>query len=135
MLGLEHARQRLTAALADHNDDLAFAGLVLGKTTVDAILFGILAYADVVPATLGMVSFWQCTGKKAVAAYLRDLELTGTGAGTAFAYRGGKSYDGDFILDRGATVVDDVGGEGKLIDLESWVSHLLTHALGPMGSS
>ena len=37
-LGLEHARQRLAAALADHDDDLALAGLVLGQAAVDAVL-------------------------------------------------------------------------------------------------
>ena len=71
------------------------------------ILFGFLMYTDVVPATLGMVSLWQCTHKLQAAVLTRDLVLQGTGAGTAFAYRGLKSYDGDLILDRGATVVDD----------------------------
>ena len=71
------------------------------------VLFAILAYTDVVPATLGMVSIWHCVSKLAAAAFTRDLVLQGTGAGTAFSYKGGKSYDGDLILDRGATVVDD----------------------------
>lgn len=71
------------------------------------VLLAILAYCDVVPATLGMVSFWQCTHKLQAAVLTRDLVLQGTGAGSAFSYKGLKSYDGDLILDRGATVVDD----------------------------
>ena len=71
------------------------------------VLFGALMYTDVVPATLGMVSLWLCVHKLAAAALTRDLVLQGTGAGTALGYKGGKSYDGDLILDRGATVIDD----------------------------
>ena len=71
------------------------------------VLFSILAYTDVVPATLGMVSVWHCIHKIAVAALTRDLVLKGPGAGSAFCFLAGKTYDGDFIFDRGATVVDD----------------------------
>ena len=72
------------------------------------VVMGILAYADVVPATLGMVSVWHCVGKLApVSEFTRDLVLQGTGAGSATPFLGGKSYDGDLIVDRGATVVDD----------------------------
>src|SRR6266851_6887659 len=37
-LAIEHARQRIPAALADHDNATALAGLVLGKATVAAIL-------------------------------------------------------------------------------------------------
>ena len=72
------------------------------------ILMAILAYTDVVPATLGMVSVWHCVGKLApVTEFTRDLVLGGTGAGSATPFLGGQSYAGDLIVDRGATVVDD----------------------------
>jgi len=71
------------------------------------VVFSLLAYTDVVPATLAMVSFWQCVHKLAAAALTRDLVLQGTGAGVAMSFKGGKSYEGDLILDRGATVIND----------------------------
>ena len=71
------------------------------------VLLSILAYTDVVPATLGMVSVWQCVHKLQAAAFTKDLTLTGTGAGSATPFLGGRTYSGDLILDRGATVVDD----------------------------
>ena len=71
------------------------------------VIFSILAYTDVVPGTLGMVSVWHCVHKLGVVPYTRDLELRSTGAGVALGFLAGKSYDGDLILDRGATVVDD----------------------------
>ena len=71
------------------------------------VVFAVTAYTDVVGAGLATVSFWHCVHKLPVAALTRDLVLQGSGAGTAMSFRGGKSYDGDFIFDRGATVVDD----------------------------
>lgn len=71
------------------------------------VVFSILAYTDVVPGTLGMVSVWHCVHKLQAAAFTKDLALTGTGAGSATPYLGGKTYSGDLIVDRGATVVDD----------------------------
>lgn len=71
------------------------------------VLFSILAYTDVVGAGLATISVWHCIHKLPAAAFTRDLTLQGTGAGSAISFRGGKSYSGDFIFDRGATVVDD----------------------------
>lgn len=72
------------------------------------VILSILGYTDVVPATLGMVSVWHCVHKLVpVTEYTRDLVLQGTGAGSATPFLGGRSYDGDLIVDRGATVVDD----------------------------
>ena len=71
------------------------------------VIFELLAYTDVVPATLGLVTVWHCVHKLPAAALTRDLVLQGTGAGTAMPYKGGKTYDGQAILDRGATVIND----------------------------
>ena len=75
-----------------------------GKITV---VFGLSMYTDVVPATLGVVSVWHCIHKLTTAAFTRDLVLTGTGAGSAGCLKGGVNYNGQLIVDRGATVVDD----------------------------
>ena len=71
------------------------------------VVFGILMYTDVVPATLGTVTVWHCIHKLTTAAFTRDLVLTGTGAGTAGCLKAGVNYNGQLIVDRGATVVDD----------------------------
>lgn len=71
------------------------------------VIFELLAYTDVVPGTLGTVTVWHCIHKLATAAFTRDLVLAGTGAGTASCLKGGVSYTGSMIVDRGATVVDD----------------------------
>ena len=92
------ARPTVTASLTAQNP---------ASSPTYKVLLGILAYTDVVPATLGMVSIWQCTHKLAAAALSAELVLSGTGAGTAFSYRGGRSYAGDMIIARGETVIDD----------------------------
>ena len=71
------------------------------------VVFGLLIYTDVVPATLGTVTVWHCIHKLAAAAFTRDLALGGTGAGSATCLKAGVSYSGQAIFDRGATVVDD----------------------------
>ena len=71
------------------------------------VVFELLAYTDVVPGTLGLVTVWHCVGKLTAAAYTRDLVLSGTGAGSATPLKAGTSYQGVAIFDRGATVVDD----------------------------
>ena len=71
------------------------------------VLLSILGYTDVVGAGLATISVWHCIHKLPVAALTRDLVIRGTGAGTAICFSGGREYDGDFIFDRGATVVDD----------------------------
>ena len=71
------------------------------------VIFELLAYTDVVPASLGLVTVWHCIHKLTTAAFTRDLVLAGTGAGTASALKGGVSYTGMAIFDRGASVVDD----------------------------
>ena len=71
------------------------------------VIFELNMYVNVVPASLGLVTVWHCVGKLAAAAYTRDLVLQGTGAGTAMCLKGGISYSGAAIFDRGATVVDD----------------------------
>lgn len=71
------------------------------------VVFGLSIYTDVVPATLGTVTVWHCVHKLAAAAFTRDLVLTGTGAGTAVCLKAGLNYNGQLIVDRGATVVDD----------------------------
>ena len=75
-----------------------------GKTYV---IFELLSYTDVVPASLGLITVWHCIHKLTAAAFTRDLVLAGTGAGTAACLKGGVSYTGMAIFDRGATVVDD----------------------------
>ena len=54
-LTLEHARQRIAAALADHHDNLALARLVFGKATVEAI-FTLVGRLDVA-AEIAAVDF------------------------------------------------------------------------------
>lgn len=92
------ARPTTTASLTFQNP---------ANSSTYKIVFSILGYTDVVPATLGMVSIWHCVHKLQAAALTRDLVLQGTGAGSATPFLGGKSYDGDLVVDRGATVVDD----------------------------
>lgn len=71
------------------------------------VVYGLSIYTDVVPATLGTVTVWHCIHKLTAAAFTRDLVLTGTGAGTAACLKAGVNYNGQAIVDRGATVVDD----------------------------
>ena len=71
------------------------------------VIFELLIYTDVVPATLGLVTVWHCVHKLTTAAFTRDLVLTGTGAGSATSLKAGINYNGQAIFDRGATVVDD----------------------------
>lgn len=71
------------------------------------IIFGLSIYTDVVAATLGLVTVWQCVHKLNTPAFTRDLALTGTGAGTVTPHKGGVSYTGQAVVDRGATVIDD----------------------------
>ena len=71
------------------------------------IIFELLIYTDVVPATLGTVTVWHCVHKLTTAAFTRDLVLTGTGAGTAACLKAGVNYNGQAIFDRGASVLDD----------------------------
>ena len=78
-----------------------------GSKTV-VVVFGLLIYTDVVPATLGTVTVWHCVHKLIPASnFTRDLVLSGTGAGTASCLKAGVNYNGQLIVDRGATVVDD----------------------------
>lgn len=92
------ARPTTTASLTVQNPPSS------GKTYV---IFELAMYTDVVPATLGTVSVWHCVHKLTTAAFTRDLVLAGTGAGSATPLKGGTSYGGMAIVDRGATVVDD----------------------------
>lgn len=72
------------------------------------VVFGLKIYTDVVGAGLGTVSVWHCVHKlKPVTDFTRDLVLAGTGAGSATCLKGGTSYNGQAIVDRGATVIDD----------------------------
>ena len=71
------------------------------------IIFELKIYTDVVPITLGTVTVWHCVHKLAIAPLTRDLVLQGTGAGVANCLKGGESYNGSAVVDRGATVVDD----------------------------
>ena len=74
---------------------------------VVVVVFGLYIYTDVVPATLGVVTVWHCVHKLTAAAFTRDLVLSGTGAGTASCLKAGVNYNGQLIVDRGATVIDD----------------------------
>ena len=72
------------------------------------VVYGLLAYTDVVAATLGTVTVWHCAHKLAIAALTRELVLVGTGAGTGNVLKAGvSSYGGQAIIARGETVVDD----------------------------
>lgn len=72
------------------------------------VIFGLSIYTDVVAASLGLVTVWHCIHKLTTAAFTRDLELKGTGAGSAACLKAGVGgYTGEAIFDRGATVVDD----------------------------
>lgn len=73
------------------------------------VIFELNMYTDVVPATLGLVTVWHCVHKLPVAALTRDLVLQGTGAGTAMSLKGGSTYNGQMIVDRGLTTIIDDG--------------------------
>ena len=73
------------------------------------VIFEVIAYTDVVPATLCTVTVWHCPHKLAVAALTRDLTLQGTGAGSATCLKAGTTYNGSAIVDRGLTTVIDDG--------------------------
>ena len=56
----EHARQRLAAALADHDDDLALARLVLPQPTIPAVLAavrGLDVAAEIAAVDLGALAW------------------------------------------------------------------------------
>ena len=92
------ARPTVTASLTVQNPPSS------GKWYV---VFELLGYTDVVPATLGLVTVWHCIHKLTAAAFTRDLVLSGTGAGTASCLKAGVNYTGVAIFDRGASVIDD----------------------------
>ena len=105
------------------------------------VIWSIKAYMDVVPATLSTVTAWHCVSKLAAAAFTRDLVLAGTGAGTALCLKGGVSYTGSAIFDRGATVVDDgwvpipltIVGNIATTDFHAAESALVTPVILPSG--
>ena len=70
---LEHARQRLAAALADHDHDLALAGLVSAQAAVNAVLLQVGGLH--VAAEVGAIDF----GLGAVVADLAALHFLGHG--------------------------------------------------------
>ena len=94
------ARPSTTASLTFQNPSTS------GKHYV---IFGLKIYTDVVPASLGLVTVWHCVHKLPVALLTRDLVLQGTGAGTAMCLKGGVSYSGSAVVDRGLTTVIDDG--------------------------
>ena len=72
------------------------------------VIFEVLLYTNVVPATLGTVTLWHCVHKLAAAAFTADIVLRGTGAGSATPLKAGVTYNGGAIFDETAvTVVDD----------------------------
>ena len=71
------------------------------------VILGHSYIVDVMAVTAEEVSIWICTHKLAAVAFTRDLTLVATGAGAISCLKAGKAYDGQVILDRGATVVDD----------------------------
>lgn len=81
-------------------------------------VYGVSEIVDVNPAALTSWAIWHCAHKLAVAALTRDITLAATGAGAISGFKAGQSaYNGQIILDRGATVVDD--GWAPLTDIMS----------------
>ncbi len=87
------------------------------------VVLGVSFIGDVTPAAIEQVTIWHCAHKLAVTAYTRDITLQATGAAAIMgmaALQG--AYDGNVILDRGATVVDDGWCPISTIDFHIGVS-------------
>ena len=83
------------------------------------VIFELMIYTNVAPATLGTVTVWHCVHKLAAAAFTRDIVLQGTGAGSATCLKGGVSYTGGAIFDETAVTVVDDGWVPTPLDLVS----------------
>lgn len=87
------------------------AGLTMQNPSASGriyIVMGVSFIGDVTPAAIEQVTIWHCAHKLAGVALTRDISLQATGAAAIMglaALQG--AYDGQVILDRGATCVDD----------------------------